>query len=209
MNVRSRKILWISLVSCVTLIFCFICYYIADITSAPLLNVQASDLVGVWEVYYSLARFPSSYVESKCLKEKTQEVREILILKENGFYEQRIEESGRSIYFVKNHRWWLKRTSRSGLWVYLEKGAFYPLLVYEFCTCLSFGEKLAVCEEKANLEKVTMTSNRVTEIIFFNPAEVAILSVWKPLFSREIFLEYSVGDPDAPIMIQLHRLPER
>lgn len=203
---RTNKLLWFSLTILGIMLACFFCYWVAEITSAPPINVQASDLVGIWRADYSPDEF--SYYD-KCVREKTEGVREILILNEDGTYEQRVEKDSAIIHQVESQKWWIERTNPSSVWLHLEKGIGYPYWVEEFCSCLFLGDTPLSCERRASERWYISAFNRTMSSIEFYLSEEVVLSIWKPIFRREIILEYLLGDPDSPIEVQFHRLSSK
>lgn len=185
------------------ILMCLFCYWAAEITSAQPINVQASDLVGVWRADYSPDEF-SFY--DKCAREKTEGVREVLILKGDGAYDQRVEKGGGVIHQVEGQKWWIERTNPSSVWLHLEKGVGYPYWVFDFCNCLFLKGNPSVCEKRASGARHISAFNRIVDSIWFDTDEEVVLSIWKPIFRREIILEYLLGDADSPIEVQFHRL---
>lgn len=202
---RTNKLLWLGLSVLGCTLACFLCYWVAEITSAPPINVQASDLVGIWRADYSPDEF-SYFYHDKCAREKTEGVREILILNEDGTYEQRVERGIAIIHQVEGQRWWIERTNPSSVWLHLKNGIGYPYWVDTFCHCLFSKGNSLVCERIASKRWHISTFNRTMSSIEFDTNEEAVLSIWKPIFGRNITLEYLLGDPDSPIEVQFHRL---
>lgn len=184
-------------------VLCLICYFIGEIAAAPPINVQTSDLVGVWEANYSPDEF-SFYDE--CVREEARGVREILILRSDGIYEQRIEKEGGILYLVEGRRWWIEQTDPSTVWLHLEKGIGYPYRIEDLCDCLSRGKTASDCEQEILAPCGIQTFNRVWSTAYFELHNEVILSIWRPFLARDIFLEYLLGDPDNPIEVRFHRI---
>lgn len=200
-GVMRKNCLFLGLIG--LFLLCLLCYSIGEWASAPPIKVQISDLVGVWQANY----FPDEFsFYDKCAREKVQGVREILILKEDGTYEQWVEKEGVIIASVKNRKWWIEQADKSTAWLHLEKGLYYPHWVVTFCNCLSSEKNTSHCEELARAPWHIMTFNRAMRAMEFNTSKEVVLSIRKPFLSMEIYIEYLLGDPDSPIEVVFRRV---
>lgn len=176
-------------------VVCLLCYFTIEIIFSPWVSVQVSELVGIWQAEYNTDEFWF------CWPRRPQRVvREILILKEDGTYEQRIEDEGEIIR--QGHRWWIEKTGKSSVWLHLEKGIDYSSGIVWCCYRDNISSD---CSKKVPAPMISWEYNRVMDRLITS-GEEEVLSVWKPWPSRTIFLEHLLGDLDSPTVIRFQRV---
>lgn len=155
----------------------------------PAKGVQESDLTGIWYVDYK--DYTDSY-KPLCDKEEAARFIEILILESDGKYTQLFWDRRSKTIEERNGLWWLERLPDGIGRVHLEKGKSYPHENCGYYIGLSYSNDLTGHELEVDTTKE------------------AILQVWEHHFKKELFLTYPfVRDPDAPVIVQLHRLGSR
>lgn len=195
---RKRLVGRILLPLVILVVVCFLCYFTIEIIFSPWVSVQPSELVGIWQAEYNTDVF-----EISCWPGQTPQrvVRENLILKEDGTYEQRVEDEGEIIY--QGTRWWIEKTDRSSVWLHLERGLNYADRIV---WCCEHNDVSSDCPKTIPPRRMWFAEyNRVMSYVRIRDEE-EVLSVWKPWPSRTVFLEHLRGDLDAPIVIRFQRI---
>jgi len=159
--------------------FCLICLICAlwwELGDVfPPINVQPSSLMGYWQAEYV------------CSAEKARIV-EVLALQDNYIYKQTIVKEEEIIYQIQG-RWRIERVAPRSVWLHLEGGRYYV------------GE----CLESINSCRLVDTMDWSWHRVTFDTCRETVLSIWQPAFSRDVFLEYLLGDPDSPIVVRFAR----
>lgn len=185
---------------------CALAVHIGDMAAAPPINVQETDLMGVWKATYR----PQEIYDCCKTKDAKDVITETLALKADNTYEQRIEKGGSLLYCIEGRRWWIERVASNSVWLHLDGGRFYPLEIWHLCLCDSFQRDNATppasCEMEYQPIGITGMMDRSYHQVAFDISKEVVLSLYRPLFSKEVFLEYYVGDPDAPREIRFYRL---
>lgn len=184
---------------------CALSVYVSEMVAAPPVNVQEADLVGVWKASYK----PQDFYDF-CDAENTV-ITEILTLKADSTYEQKIEKGDMLLYHIEGRRWWIDRVAPNSVRLHLEGGRFYPEEIRFSCLCDYIqrhgGTPPLSCERESQTVFVG-TMDRAHRPLFFDPSKEIILPLYRPLFSKEVFLEYLLGDPDDPTEVRFYRFGE-
>jgi len=177
MRKQGGRILLLLCGFCLIFLTCALCWELGDIF--PPINVQPSILVGCWQAEYVCSAEKARIVES-------------LALQENYTYQQTIVKEEEIIYQTQG-RWWIERVTPRSVWLHLEGGRYYVGECFH-----GRGQSLNGCWL---VDVIDWSWHRVT----FNTCEETVLSIWQPVFSRDFFLEYLLGDPDSPTVIRFVR----
>ncbi len=184
---------------------CVLAVYIGDMAAAPPINVQETDLIGVWKATYRPREIACLY---SC-KVKDVVITETLTLRADKTYEQRIVEGDTLVHYIEDRRWYIERVASNSVWLHLDGGRFYPIEIRYLCWC-DFWRHGATppvsCETEYQPRGETSMMDRAYHQLSFNISKEVILSIYRPLFSKEVFLEYRLGDPNVSCDIRFHHL---
>lgn len=198
---------WIGIVGLCVFLCCAGCalaVYIGDMATAPPINVQEADLIGVWKATYGPREIADGFCEAKEVKGAI--ITETLTLRADRTYEQKIEKGDALVHHIEGRRWWIERVASNSVWLHLDGGRFYPLEIWHLCLCDTFQRDgvtpPALCEYQPR--GVFGSMDRAYRHFSFDVSKEVILPLYRPLFSKAVFLEYCIGDPDFHFPCDIH-----